>query len=145
MKYKYFVNKYNSLYLAFIILLFFQDGITFEPDAMNRARIKPTLVEINPAGKQQFYIVKEPGRLTAAYATNKVKWFVNGIAGGDKTVGTITTTAPVTISTNWPLVILMTAIPIIPARVYLLRSPISRTTITRSLVYTLRIRVTLPW
>ena len=57
---------------------------------MNRARIKPTLTEIKSGSELQFYIVKEPGRLTAAYATNMVTWFVNGYPGGNETFGTIT-------------------------------------------------------
>ncbi|NOY57575.1 MAG: hypothetical protein GXO75_01400 [Calditrichaeota bacterium] len=75
---------------ALTIFLLAQYGFATEPDAMNRARIKPTLTKIKPGSEQQFYIVKEPGRLTAAYATNKVKWFVDGLPGGNKTLGTIT-------------------------------------------------------
>ena len=48
------------------------------------------MVELKPGDEQQFYIIKEPGRLTAAYATNKVLWFVNRIEGGNKLYGTIT-------------------------------------------------------
>ncbi len=75
---------------ALTILLLAQYGFALEPDAMNRARIKPTLTEIKPGSEQQFYIVKEPGRLTAAYATNMVTWFVNGYPGGNERFGTIT-------------------------------------------------------
>jgi hypothetical protein len=57
---------------------------------MNRARIKPTIAKIKPGAEQQFYAIKESTRLTAAFATNKVVWYVNGILGGDKSVGTIT-------------------------------------------------------
>jgi hypothetical protein len=61
-----------------------------EPDEMNRARIKPTISTIKHGEKQQFYIVVEPKRMISSYATNKVEWFVNGIPGGSKSVGTIT-------------------------------------------------------
>ncbi len=92
MKIRYFIDKciVVFIWLMFSIFFIFKDGTTIEPDAMNRARIKPTLTEIKPGGEQQFYVVKEPARLTAAYATNKVTWFVNGIAGGNDTVGIIT-------------------------------------------------------
>ena len=73
-----------------IVTLSFYNGFTKESDSMNRARIKPTLVKLAPQAEQQFYVVKEPGRLTAAFATNKVKWFVNGILGGNEAVGKIT-------------------------------------------------------
>ena len=75
----------NSL----IVILAVHTGWSKTPDSMNRARIKPTLVEMDPGAEQQFYVVKYPGRLTAAYATNKTIWFVEGIPGGNETVGTI--------------------------------------------------------
>ena len=73
-----------------ITLLPAQNSFAAEPDAMNRARIKPTITEIKSGSEQQFYIVSEPGRLTSAYATNKVSWFVNDYPGGNEMFGTIT-------------------------------------------------------
>jgi len=66
------------------------NGFTKEADSMNRAQIKPKSVNLTPGAEQQFYVVKEPGRLTAAFATNKVTWSVNGVPGGDESVGKIT-------------------------------------------------------
>ncbi len=88
----YFSSKSIIFFIggALTIFLLAQFCFAKEPDAMNRARIKPTMTKIKPGGEQQFYIVKEPGRLTAAYATNKVTWYVNGYPGGNKTLGTIT-------------------------------------------------------
>lgn len=89
-------NKFNSKSINFFawgaltIFLLVQYVFATEPDALNRVRIKPTLTKIKPGGEQQFYVVREPGRLTAAYATNKVTWFVNGLPGGNKALGTIT-------------------------------------------------------
>lgn len=89
---KKFILNINTVKLLFILMtvsLLVCNGFANEPDAMNRNRIKPTLVNLNPKAEQQFYVVKEPGRLKAAFATNKVMWYVNGILGGNKTVGTI--------------------------------------------------------
>jgi hypothetical protein len=82
----------NPLNLVMIILVFFINlptGYSNPPEGMNRARIKPTLVKLESGAEQQFFVVKHPARLTAAYATNKTVWFVNGIPGGNETVGTI--------------------------------------------------------
>jgi hypothetical protein len=62
----------------------------FDPDSMNRARIKPSIVELQPGATQRFYVVKEAGRLTGAYAIKDVQWLVNGVPGGNRSVGTIT-------------------------------------------------------
>jgi len=61
-----------------------------DPDSMNRARIKPSMADIQPRGTQQFYLVKEAGRLAAAHVLPKVRWSVNGVPGGNRVVGTIT-------------------------------------------------------
>jgi sugar lactone lactonase YvrE len=92
MKNKYLVNRRIVLsgWLALAMFVMFQHSSATEPDTMNRVRIKPTMTDVKTGGEQQFYVVKEPGRLISAYATNKVKWFVNKIAGGNKAVGTIT-------------------------------------------------------
>ncbi len=79
------------LILLAVVLLMFNRGFAIEPESLNRARIKPTIVNLKPGNQQQFYIVKESIRLTAAYATKKVTWYVNDIAGGNKTIGTIST------------------------------------------------------
>lgn len=84
------IASIKSLLLVLTLSLSFYNGFAQETNSMNRARIKPTLVKLKPGVEQQFYIVKEPSRLTAAYATNKVNWYVNGILGGNKSVGTIT-------------------------------------------------------
>jgi hypothetical protein len=85
-------NRYISKFILplLTLLLLINSGIAQEPDAMYRSRIKPTIVTLKSGEKQQFYAVKESTRLTAAFATNKAVWYVNGILGGDKTVGIIT-------------------------------------------------------
>ena len=85
-------SKYSFQFIlgAMVLFFFVQTGFGTEPDAMYRARIKPTIVKLKSGSEQQFYVVLQPGRLTAAYATNKVTWFVNGLKGGNSTVGTIT-------------------------------------------------------
>lgn len=84
------INTVKYLFILMTVSLLVYDGFANDPDAMNRARIKPTLVNLNPKAEQQFYVVKEPERLKAAFATNKVIWYVNGLLGGNETVGTIT-------------------------------------------------------
>lgn len=83
-------NIFNikSLLLLIIISLCCYSVYSQELNVMNRARIKPTLVKLNTRAEQQFYVVKR--ELATAYATNKVTWYVNGIIGGDDTVGKIT-------------------------------------------------------
>jgi hypothetical protein len=84
-------NIFNvSSLLILIISLSCYSVHSQELNVMNRARIKPTLVKLNTRAEQQFYVVKNVRGLATAYATNKVTWFVNGIIGGDETVGKIT-------------------------------------------------------
>jgi hypothetical protein len=87
-----FITKINIHIASVVFVLFFTVQFCFasEPDEMNRSRIKPTISAIKYGGKQQFYIVVEPKRMISAYATNRVTWYVNGIPGGNKSVGTIT-------------------------------------------------------
>ena len=87
-------NIFSRIYIHIALVLFIpslivQFGFSSEPDEMNRARIKPTISFVKSGGKQQFYVVVEPKRMISAYATSKVRWFVNGIPGGNKSVGTI--------------------------------------------------------
>ena len=82
---KIFITK-NNIYIAllvFTLIVTVQFCFASEPDEMNRARIKPTISIIKNGEKQQFYIVVEPKRMVSSYATNKVRWFVNGIPGGN--------------------------------------------------------------
>jgi len=85
-------SKYNFQFFLGAMVFFFlvQTGFAAQPESMNRSRIKPTIAKVNTGGEQQFYVVLQARRLTPAYATNKVTWFVNGIIGGNSTVGTIT-------------------------------------------------------
>ena len=89
---KIFISKINIHIAIVVFALIFTVPFCFasEPDEMNRVRIKPTISIIKSGGKQQYYIVVEPRRMVSSYATNKVRWFVNGIPGGNKSVGTIT-------------------------------------------------------
>lgn len=84
-------SKYSfQFFLGTMVLLFLvQTGFAVEPESMNRARIKPTIAKVKTDGEQQFYVVLHARRLTPAYATNKVTWFVNGSKGGNSTLGTI--------------------------------------------------------
>lgn len=87
---KLFTTNTIRVILATIFAVSIQaTAISKTPDSMNRSRIKPTKVDLKTGDTQQFYVIKEPARLTAAFATNKVVWFVNGIKGGNATVGTI--------------------------------------------------------
>jgi len=61
-----------------------------EPDAnIHRARIKPTLVKLEPGQKQQFRIIMSPRHLSFARLAEDVKWSVNAIPGGSQELGTI--------------------------------------------------------
>jgi len=90
------MRKFIFKYTVKFILIFVTVSLSYynvfakEPDSMNRSRIKPTIVSLEPGAEQQFFVVKESARLAAAFATNKVSWYVNGILGGNKTVGKIT-------------------------------------------------------
>jgi len=89
------MKKIISIYIEKFILilltitLFVNNGFSNEPDSMNRARIKPTIAGLKSGEEQQFYAIRESTRLRAAFATNKVTWYVNGILGGNEAVGTI--------------------------------------------------------
>lgn len=83
-------NRIRFIFIALAVILFLDNGFAGPPDAMNRTRIKPTLVSLGAGEEQQFYAVKESSRLTAAFATNKVTWYVNGSLGGNNSVGYIT-------------------------------------------------------
>jgi hypothetical protein len=82
---RFFLNAMAVL----VLLLMVRDGFSVTPEGMDRTRIKPTIAEMKAGSEQQFYVVRQPMRLTAAYATNKIVWFVNGFPGGNEKVGTI--------------------------------------------------------
>ena len=84
------ISNVKSLLILLIASLSCQSVYSQDFNIINRARIKPTLVKLNTRGEQQFYVVKNVRGLATAYATNKVTWYVNGIIGGDETVGKIT-------------------------------------------------------
>lgn len=85
-------NIFNFKFLLILLTVSFTCNSVYsqELNAMNRARIKPTLVKLNTHAEQQFYVVRKVSGLSSAYATNKVIWYVNGIIGGDETFGKIT-------------------------------------------------------
>lgn len=85
-------NIFNVKFLLILLIVSLTCYSVYsqELNVMNRARIKPTLVKLNTRAEQQFYVVKNVRGLSTAYATNKVTWYVNGIIGGDDTVGKIT-------------------------------------------------------
>ncbi len=86
------IQKIFNIRLLLILLivgLACQNVYSQGSNVMNRARIKPALVKIDTRAEQQFYVVKNVRGLSTAYATNKVTWYVNGIIGGDNTVGKI--------------------------------------------------------
>ena len=65
-------------------------GQTDEPkQPAGRANIRPSFVRLAPGGKHPFRAVIEPGWLHAARVADKVLWAVNGIPGGNETLGTI--------------------------------------------------------
>jgi len=65
-----------------------QDGSLSGPP-LDRGRIQPTFVKVQPGAEQQFKAVIEAPRFNYARMAEKVTWTVNGIAGGDAQVGTI--------------------------------------------------------
>ncbi|HOD52204.1 MAG TPA: NHL repeat-containing protein [Candidatus Hydrogenedentes bacterium] len=54
-----------------------------------RANIRPSLVQLAPGGTQAFRAVFEPGWLHEARVADTVSWAVNGIPGGNESLGTI--------------------------------------------------------
>jgi len=56
---------------------------------LDRGRIQPTVVKLQPGAEQQFKAIIEAPRFNYARMAEKVTWTVNGIAGGDAKVGTI--------------------------------------------------------
>ena len=54
-----------------------------------RAGIRPALVQLAPGETQQFRAVFEPQWLHEAYVAGEVSWAVNGIPGGNDTLGAI--------------------------------------------------------
>jgi hypothetical protein len=56
---------------------------------LDRGRIQPTLVKLQPGAVQQFKATIDAPRFNYARVAEKVTWTVNAIAGGDAKVGTI--------------------------------------------------------
>jgi hypothetical protein len=56
---------------------------------LDRGRIQPTLVKLQPGAQQQFNAILEAPRFNYARMAEHVAWTVNGIPGGDAQVGTI--------------------------------------------------------
>ena len=55
-----------------------------------RARIKPTIINLELGETQQYFLVKAPPRLGSPTVLEEIEWSVNGIIGGNNTFGTIT-------------------------------------------------------
>jgi sugar lactone lactonase YvrE len=62
-----------------------------DPD-YRRAIIRPSLVELEPGRWQKFNAIMAPRYLRTAQPAKHVKWSVNNIPGGNKTLGTIDST-----------------------------------------------------
>jgi hypothetical protein len=56
---------------------------------LDRGRIQPTFVKLQPGAEQQFRAIIEAPRFSFAHLAEKVTWTVNDIVGGDAQVGTI--------------------------------------------------------
>ncbi len=54
-----------------------------------RATIYPSLVSLKSGEEQKFHIVMSATRLTTSYNPDQIEWAVNGIEGGNTSVGTI--------------------------------------------------------
>ena len=54
-----------------------------------RAIIRPTLVRLDPGGKQKFKVIMLPTLLGDASKPSQVNWSVNGVRGGSDELGTI--------------------------------------------------------
>jgi len=73
-----------------LICVFLGRGFATETDAdYQRAIIKPSLVRLEPGRRQRYKVIMLPRYLKEASLAEDVKWSVNGIAGGNKQVGTI--------------------------------------------------------
>ncbi len=70
--------------------LFYGDCVFAEsPTVPGRARIYPSVVELEPGQTQQFKVVMLATRLKGATLAEDVTWAVRGIPGGNDEVGTI--------------------------------------------------------
>lgn len=54
-----------------------------------RAAIQPTLARVSPGAAQQFHAIQLPRRMQVARPANDVTWSVNGVPGGNDTLGRI--------------------------------------------------------
>ena len=71
-----------------LVLLLMGAGIA-GAEAPDRARLKPTLVRLQPGTEQAFKVIIEAPRFNYARLAEKVTWSVNDVAGGNSAVGTI--------------------------------------------------------
>lgn len=60
-----------------------------ESDTPGRAAIRPSLVRLAPTEACAFRVILSPGWLQPSRVADEVSWAVNGIAGGNESVGTI--------------------------------------------------------
>ena len=81
--------KRFSIVVLILILLSPMFASTQEATQTRRASIAPSLVYLQPGEGQAFAITLMPGHDIAARVLSNVRWSVNDIPGGNKTVGTI--------------------------------------------------------
>jgi len=78
-----------------LVYVFLSVGSLWAQDAapgdqsLDRGRIQPTFVKLQPGAEQQFRAIVEAPRFSFAHLAEKVTWTVNDIVGGDAQVGTI--------------------------------------------------------
>ncbi|MCC6490304.1 MAG: NHL repeat-containing protein, partial [Candidatus Hydrogenedentes bacterium] len=59
------------------------------PDELGRAAIRPSMVRLAPTEACAFRVVLNPGWLQPSRVADEVSWAVNGIEGGNESIGTI--------------------------------------------------------
>lgn len=85
-----FHKKGAGYWLVFFTLLLFSQRMAAQPaPEYNRAMIKPSVVHLNPGEQKRFKAIMLPQRREHAYLPDCVKWYVNGIPGGNTEFGTI--------------------------------------------------------
>jgi hypothetical protein len=86
---------YRLLLKTLLVYVFLSAGSLCAQDAplanqpLDRGRIQPTVVKLQPGAEQQFKAIIEAPRFNYARLADKVAWTVNDIAGGNAQVGTI--------------------------------------------------------
>ena len=83
------MNK--SIFYLVSLLLFAQPFYTHAKIKLGRASIHPSIVTLETGAQQQFKVIKMAQPLRPASLAENVKWYVNDIRGGNKTIGTIDT------------------------------------------------------